>query len=79
MIFNQIINPLAAAILSLFTYSDSSRLGRCLRAVQGIVDSVAGALATPFSSRVFKTNKEPWTSFFNVRISHGSNGNIYSV
>jgi len=79
MIFDQIVNPIAAAIFSLFINSKSSGLGRCLCAMQRIVDSVAGAFTTPFSSRVFKTNKEPWGSFLNVRIGHGDNGNIYSV
>ncbi len=79
MIFNQIINPLAAAILSFFTYSDSGRFGRCLRAVKSIVDSVAGAFGAPLAGRIFKANKEPWGSFLNVRIGHGYNGNIYSV
>jgi len=79
VIFNQILNPIAATIFSLFINAKSSGLSRCLGAVKGIVDSVAGALATPFSSRVFKTNKEPRAAFFNVGISHGSNGNICSV
>jgi len=79
MILDQIVNPIAAAVFSFFINSKSSGLGRCLGAVQGIVDSVAGALATPFSSRVFKTNKEPRAAAFLVRIRHGDNGNIYSV
>ena len=79
MIFNQIIDPITAAILSLFTYSDSGRFGRCLRAVKSIVDSVAGAFGAPLAGRIFKANKEPWGSFLNVRIGHGYNGNIYSV
>jgi len=79
MIFNQIINPFVAAIFSFFINSKSSGLGRCLRTMQGVFDSVAGALATPFSSRVFKTNKEPRAAAFLVRIRHGDNGNIRSV
>jgi len=79
VIFNQIINPIAAAIFSLFINAKSSGLGRCLRAVKGIVRSIAGAFATPFSSRVFKTNKEPRAAAFLIRIRHGDNGNICSV
>lgn len=79
MIFNQIINPITAAILSLFINAELSGLGRCLRAMQGIVDSVAGAFSAPLAGRIFKANKEPWGSFLNVRIGHGDNGNIYSV
>lgn len=79
VIFNQIINPVVATIFSLFVHSNSSRLGRCLGAMQGVVDSVAGAFTTPFSSRVFKTNKEPRAAAFLVRIRHSHNGNIYSV
>jgi len=79
MIFDQIINPFVATIFSLFVDSNSSGLGRCLCAMQRIVDSVAGAFTTPFSSRVFKTNKEPRAAAFLVRIRHGDNGNIYSV
>ena len=79
MIFNQIINPIVAAIRSPFINANSSSLGRCLRAVQGIVDSVTGAFGAPLAGRVFKANKEPWGSFLNVRIGHGYNGNIYSV
>ena len=79
MILDQILNPIVATIRSLFVYSNSGGLCRCLGAMQSIVDSVAGALATPFSSRVFKTNKEPRAAAFLVRIRHGDNGNIYSV
>jgi len=79
VIFNQIINPVMAVIRSLFVYSNSSGLGRCLRAVKGIVRSVASALATPFSSRVFKSYKEPRAALFNVGISQGDNGNIRLV
>ena len=79
MILDQIVNPIAAAIFSLFINAKSGGLGHCLRAVKSIVDSVAGALATPFSSRVFKTNKEPRAAAFLVRIRHSHNGNIYLV
>ena len=79
MILDQILNPFAAAIFSLFVNAKSSGLGRCLCTMQSIVDSVAGALATPFSSRVFKTNKEPRAAAFLVRIRHSHNGNIRSV
>jgi len=79
VIFNQIINPVVAVIRSLFVHSNSCGLSRCLRAVKGIVRSVAGALAAPFSSRVFKTYKEPRAAAFLVRIRHGDNGNIYLV
>ena len=76
MIFDQIINPVVAAIFSLFVNAKSSCVSRCLCAMQSIVDSVAGAFATPFSSRVFKTYKEPRAAAFLVRISQGDNGNI---
>jgi len=76
MILDQILNPIVATIRSLFINSKSSGLSRCLRAVKGIVRSVAGALATPFSSRVFKSYKEPRAAAFLVRIRHGDNGNI---
>jgi len=79
MILDQILNPIVATIRSLFINANSSSLGRCLCAMQRIVDSVAGAFTTPFSSRVFKTNKEPRAAAFLVRIRHGDNGNIYSV
>ena len=79
MIFDQIINPIVAAIFSLFINSNSSGLGRCLCAVKRIVDSVAGAFATPFSSRVFKTNVEPRIAFLNVGIGHSYKGNIWAV
>ena len=79
VIFNQIINPIVTVIRSLFVHSNSSGLGRCLGTVQRIIDSVTSAFAAPFSSRVFKTNKEPWGSFLNVRIGHSHNGNIYLV
>ena len=79
MILDQILNPVVAVIRSLFVNSNSGGLGRCLCAMQRVVDSIAGALATPFSSRVFKTNKEPRAAAFLVRIRHSHNGNIYSV
>jgi len=79
VIFNQIVNPIVAAIFSLFINAKSSGLGRCLSAMQRIVDSIAGAFTTPFSSRVFKTNKEPRAAAFLIRIRHGDNGNIRSV
>ena len=79
MILDQIINPVVAVIRSLFVHSNSGGLGRCLCTMQSIVDSVAGAFATPFSSRVFKTNKEPRAAAFLVRIRHSHNGNIRSV
>ena len=79
MIFDQIINPIAAAIFALLINAKSGGLGRCLCAMQRIVDSVAGAFTTPFSSRVFKSYKEPRAAAFLVRIRHGDNGNIYSV
>ncbi len=79
VIFNQIINPVVAAIFSLFVHAKSGGLSRCLCAMQGVVDSVAGAFCTPFSSRVFKTYKEPRAAAFLVRIRHGYIGNIYIV
>lgn len=79
VIFNQILNPLAAAIFLLFVNSKSGGLSRCLCAMQSIVDSVAGAFGTPFSSRVFKTNVEPRIAFLNVGIGHSYKGNIWAV
>ena len=79
VIFNQIIDPLVAAISALFVYTDSSSLGRCLCAMQGIVDSVAGGFTAPLTRWIFRAYKEPRTSPFNVRISQGIKGNIYSV
>ena len=79
VIFNQIIDPIVAAIFSLFVNSKSGGLSRCLGAVQGIINSVTSAFATPFSSRVFKTYKEPRAAAFLVRIRHGYIGNIYIV
>lgn len=79
MIFDQIINPFVAVIRSLFVHSNSGSLGRCLSAMQSIVDSVAGAFATPLACWIFEPNKEPRTPLFNVGISQGDNGNIYLV
>ena len=79
VIFNQIINPVVAVIRSLFVHSNSSCLSRCLCAVQGIVDSVASAFATPLACWIFEPNKEPRTPLFNVGISQGDNGNIRLV
>jgi len=79
MILDQIINPVVAVVRSLFVHSNSGGLGRCLGAMQSIVDSVAGAFGAPLAGRIFEANKEPWGSFLNVRIGHGYNGNIYSV
>lgn len=79
VIFNQIINPVMAAIFSLFVNAKSSCVSRCLCAMQSIVDSVAGAFATPFSGRVFKTNVEPRIAFLNVGIGHSYKGNIWAV
>ena len=79
MIFDQIINPFAPAISALFVHANSSGLGRCLRAMQRVVDSVAGAFTAPLARWVFGANKEPWRSFLNVRIGHSYKGNIYSV
>ena len=79
MIFDQIINPFVATIFSLFVDSNSSGLGRCLRAVKRIVDSVAGAFCTPLAGRIFKTNVEPRIAFLNVGIGHSYKGNIWAV
>jgi len=79
MIFDQIVNPIAATIFSLFINAKSSGLGRCLCAMQRIVDSVAGAFSAPFAGGIFKTNVEPRISLFNVRVCHSYKGNICSV
>ena len=79
VIFNQIINPITAAIFSLFANSESSCVSRCLGTMQRVVDSVSGAFATPLAGGVFKPNVEPRIAFFNVAIGHGYKGNIYSV
>ena len=79
VIFNQIINPVVATIFSLFVNAKSSSVSRCLCAMQSIVDSVSRAFATPFSSRVFKTNVKPRIAFLNVGIGHSYKGNIWAV
>jgi len=79
MILDQILHPIAAAIFSLFVHAKSGGLLGCLRAMQRVFDSVAGAFGTPLAVRGFKANKEPWTSFFNIRIGHGDSGNIYAI
>ena len=79
MIFNQIINPFVAAIFSFFINAKSSGLGRCLGAVQGVVDSVSRAFSAPLAGRIFKTNVEPRIAFLNVGIGHSYKGNIWAV
>ena len=79
MIFDQIINPFVATIFSLFVYSNSSGLGRCLGAVKSIVYSVAGTFSEPLAGRIFKTNVEPRIAFLNVGIGHSYKGNIWAV
>jgi len=79
MILDQIINPVVAVIRSLFVHSNSSGLGRCLGAMQRVVDSVAGAFSAPLAGWIFEANVEPRISFFNVGIRHSYKGNIYSV
>ena len=79
MILDQILNPFAAAIFSLFVHAKSSGLGRCLCAMQSIVDSVAGALCAPLARGIFETNIKPRIAFFNVRIGHSYKGNIWAV
>jgi len=79
VIFNQIINPVVATIFSLFVNAKSSCVSRCLRAMQRIVRSVAGAFRTPLAIWIFEPNKEPRTPLFNVGISQGDNGNIRLV
>jgi len=79
MIFDQIINPIVATIFSLFINAKSSGLGRCLGAVQGIVDSVSRTFRAPLARRIFKTNVEPRIAFLNVGIGHSYKGNICSV
>ena len=79
MILDQILHPIAAAIFSLFVHAKSGGLLGCLGAVKRVVDSVAGAFGTPLAVWGFKSNKEPWTSFFNIRIGHGDSGNIYAI
>ena len=79
VIFNQILNPIVAAIFCFFINAKSSGFGRCLRTVEGIVDSVAGTFSAPLAGGIFKTNIEPRISFFNVRVCHSYKGNICSV
>ena len=79
MILDQIINPVVAVIRSLFVHANSGGLGRCLCAMQRVIDSVTGAFRTPLSSWIFEPNKEPRTTLFNVGISQGDNGNIRLV
>ena len=77
VIFNQIINPVVATIFSLFVNAKSSCVSRCLCTMKGVVDSVAGAFSAPLAGRVFISNKEPWPSFFFVRVRHAYNANIW--
>jgi len=79
VIFNQIVNPIAAAVFTFFINPKSSGLSRCLCAVKGIVDSVAGAFSAPLARGIFKANIEPRISFFNVGIGHSYKGNIWAV
>ena len=79
MILDQILNPIVAAIDSLFVYANSGSLGRCLCAMQSIVDSVAGTFSAPLAGRIFKTNVEPRIAFLNVGIGHSYKGNIWAV
>ena len=79
MILNQIINPIVATIFSLFVNSKSSGLGRCLRPMQCVVDSVSRAFRAPLAGRIFKTNIEPRIAFLNVGIGHSYKGNIWAV
>ena len=79
MIFDQIINPFVATIFSFFINSKSSGLGRCLCAMQRIVDSEAGAFSAPFAGGIFETNVKPRIAFLNVGIGHSYKGNICLV
>jgi len=79
VILDQIINPVVAVVRSLFVHSNSGGLGRCLGAMQRIVDSVAGAFRAPLAGGIFETNVEPRIAFLNVGIGHSYKGNIYSV
>jgi hypothetical protein len=79
MILDQILDPIVAAIFSLFVNAKSGGLSRCLGAVQGIINSVTSAFATPLACWIFESNKEPRTTLFNVGISQGDNGNIWLV
>jgi len=79
MILDQILHPIAATVFSLFVHAKSGGLLGCLGAVKRVVYSVACAFGAPLAVWGFKSNKEPWTSFFNVRIGHGDSGNIYAI
>ena len=79
MILDQILNPIVATIRSLFINANSSGLGRCLCAMQSIVDSVSRAFSAPLAGRIFKANIEPRIAFLNVGIGHSYKGNICSV
>ena len=79
MIFDQILNPIVATIRSLFVHSNSGGLGRCLRAVKRVVNSVSRAFRAPFAGGIFETNVEPRIAFLNVGIGHSYKGNICSV
>jgi len=79
MIFDQVINPIAAAIFAFLINAKSGGLGRCLGAVKRVVDSVSRAFSAPFAGGIFKTNVEPRIAFLNVGIGHSYKGNIYSV
>ena len=79
VILDQIINPIAAAIFSLFINAKSSGLGRCLGAVQGVIDSVSRAFSAPLAGRIFKTDVKPRIAFLNVGIGHSYKGNICLV
>ena len=79
MILDQIVNPIVATIFSFFINAKSSGLGRCLGAMQSIVDSVAGAFCAPLACGIFETNVEPRIAFLNVGIGHSYKGNIWAV
>ena len=79
VVLDQLINPIVTVIRSLFVYANSSCVSRCLCAVQGVVDSVTSAFAAPFACWIFEPNVKPRIAFFNVRIGHSHNGNIYLV
>ena len=79
MIFDQILNPIAATIFSFFINAKSSGLGRCLCAMKRIVDTVSGAFCAPLAGGIFETNVKPRISFFNVRVCHSYKGNICLV
>ena len=79
MIFDQIINPIAAAIFALLINAKSGGLGRCLGTVKRVVDSVSRAFSAPLSGGIFETNVEPRIAFLNVGIGHSYKGNICLV